>query len=303
MTRLSRKLMHIGSGLIASWAAAALLLMLGNALGAYSHAIPALTLISAARAATPIAESPLAGEANAVAKPAAAPVPTVRWGDGVLKEQQYVRRAPATKPQPAMVPEKQRHTKLAANMLESAWLAYQAGHYDLARERYLQVLDGDNNVDVQLGLAAIAGRQNRNEYAVRHYQRVLSLDPRNATALAALATIGDARDAEAIEAQIRQVLEQQPSAALQFSLGNLYADQHRWHEAETAYFASYQADSRNADYAYNLAVSLDYMLQYPAALTYYLKAQALAQTGVWHLDTARMDKRIQQLQGIARQSR
>lgn len=292
--------------------AVAVLIALGVA--GYSQARPAFTLLSAANAASHENAAPAAGSGAAVVEPLSIPVaargktadaaPVLRWGDGILQKTQS-RHPAAAKPKRPAVLSKQASIPAAPVVpdIKTAWQAYQAGHYDLARERYEQVIDGDNNVGVQLGLAAIAMRQNRGEYAVRHYQRALVLDPHNATALAALAMWDDAYHAGDIEAQIKQMLDQQPSAALQFSLGNLYAGQRRWREAEAAYFESYQADSRNADYAYNLAVSLDYLRLYPAALTYYLKARDLATAGDGHGDALRLNKRIQQLQDIVSSSR
>ncbi len=51
------------------------------------------------------------------------------------------------------------------------------------------------------------------------------------------------------------------SAALHFTLGNLYASQSRWGEAQAEYFECYRLDPSSADFAYNLAVSLDHLGQ------------------------------------------
>ncbi|WP_124948754.1 tetratricopeptide repeat protein [Sulfuriferula thiophila] len=228
----------------------------------------------------------------------------LRWGDGVLHEAQGQRVRPVKTKHPVLLPTRvPAHIEPSITMLQLAWQAYQAGEYDLARTRYEQVMDGDHNVDVQLGLAAIAVQQHRNEFAIRHYQQVLMLEPRNTTALAALAMLAGERHAPEMEAKILQQLAMQPSAALQFSLGNLYADQQRWREAEAAYFESYQADNRNADYAYNLAVSLDYLRLYSAAVTYYQKARDALPASGGHIDALRLNKRIQQLQEVVSQSR
>lgn len=269
------------------------LLTAANAATAQQPAI-AKTGVPAAELPVP-APTPMANQFKPDKTVVAAPA--LRWGNGVLRETngeaapviKSKRQAAIPKPQPP-APLPFTHT------LEIAWQAYQQGKYSLARERYEQVLDGDNNIDVQLGLAAIAVRQNRNDQATLFYQRALMLDPRNTTALAALATLGDGRPADDIETHIKQMLDQQPSASLQFSLGNLYAGQQRWREAEAAYFESYQADTHNADYAYNLAISLDYLRLYQPALTYYLKAQELALAGGAHGDALRLNTRIQQLQ-------
>ena len=52
----------------------------------------------------------------------------------------------------------------------------------------------------------------------------------------------------------------------------------------------------NADYAFNLAVSLDQLRQHPAALTYYEKA--LAGHGVHRFDRAQAEARVQQLKSV-----
>lgn len=231
-------------------------------------------------------------------KPVAA-APPLRWGNGVLRETES-EAAPSTtskRASPAPRPQVPPSAPLPfAHMLELAWKAYQQGNYALARERYEQVMDGENNTDVQLGLGAIALRQHRNTLAIHYFQQALTLDPRNTTALAALATLGDERASDDVETHIKQLLDQQSSPGLQFSLGNFYAGQQRWREAEAAYFESYQADTHNADYAYNLAISLDYLRLYPQALTYYLKARELALSGSAHIDAVRLNNRIQQLQ-------
>ena len=69
----------------------------------------------------------------------------------------------------------------------------------------------------------------------------------------------------------------QPEASfLHFTLGNQYAQQGRWAEAQQAYFRAYAGDPENPDFAYNLAVSLDQLHQTKLALEYYRRALALA---------------------------
>jgi len=64
---------------------------------------------------------------------------------------------------------------------------------------------------------------------------------------------------------------------LYFTLGNQYAQQGRWAEAQQAYFKAFATDPDNADYAFNLAVSLDQLHQPALALEYYRRALALAE--------------------------
>ncbi len=131
------------------------------------------------------------------------------------------------------------------------------------------------NTDALLGLATIAGNQGDLNGAERHYRRALELDPQNASALAGLASIRQPGGPS--ESQLKFELARAPdSAPLRFALGNQYANQGRWDEAQQAYFDAFSLDGRNADYAYNLAVSLDQLEQSKQAITYYRKALDLA---------------------------
>ena len=64
---------------------------------------------------------------------------------------------------------------------------------------------------------------------------------------------------------------------LHFTLGNQLAQQGRWAEAQQEYFKAFAAEPDNADFAYNLAVSLDHLRQPRLALEYYRRALALAE--------------------------
>jgi tetratricopeptide (TPR) repeat protein len=64
---------------------------------------------------------------------------------------------------------------------------------------------------------------------------------------------------------------------LNFALGNQLAQQRRWAEAQQEYFKAYSAEPDNADFAYNVAVSLDHLRQTRQALDYYQRAIALAE--------------------------
>jgi uncharacterized protein HemY len=73
------------------------------------------------------------------------------------------------------------------------------------------------------------------------------------------------------------LLREEPDAAhLHFTLGNMYAAQNRWGEAQSAYFGAYRLQAENPDYAYNLAVSLDELGKAAAAAGYYRRALELA---------------------------
>ena len=63
---------------------------------------------------------------------------------------------------------------------------------------------------------------------------------------------------------------------MHFALGLQYVTQGRWPDAQAAFFEALRNEPTNADYAYNLAVSLDRLGQAQSAATYYQRALDLA---------------------------
>jgi tetratricopeptide (TPR) repeat protein len=164
--------------------------------------------------------------------------------------------------------------------VEAGYGAYRAGDLATARSEYEQALrDEPMNRDALLGLAAVDVRSGRYESAEALYMRVLQIEPRDPQAQAALISLRSGRsDPLATESRVRTLLAADPSAhALNFALGNQLAQQNRWAEAQQEYFKAYTADPDNADFAYNLAVSLDHLRQPRQALDYYQRAIALSQ--------------------------
>ncbi len=163
--------------------------------------------------------------------------------------------------------------------LEDAYEALQDNRLDEARSAYARVLAGDrHNTDALLGLATIAVRQEKLAEAQSLYQRVLAADPNDATAQAALVNLNGHGDPGLTESRLKTALANQPdSAALNFALGNLYAGQRRWSEAQQAYFGAFTNASDNPDYIFNLAVSLDNLHQRKLAAQYYQLAAHAAQ--------------------------
>jgi uncharacterized protein HemY len=89
----------------------------------------------------------------------------------------------------------------------------------------------------------------------------------------------------------------QPEAhASQFALGNLYAGQGRWHEAQQAYFRAYSGEPDNPDYQFNLAVSLDQLRQPRLAAQYYQGALKAAETRHAAFDRTQAATRLRELQ-------
>jgi len=185
-----------------------------------------------------------------------------------------------------------------AQTIEHAYDALQANRLDDARSGYEQVLRGDpRNADALLGLAVIATRQGQLERAQHFYLRVLEADPANVTAQAALINLRGQSDSGPSESRLKILLASQPeSPSLHFALGNLYARQGRWSEAQQAYFQAYALEPDNADTLFNVAVSLDHLRQNKLAAQYYRMALNAAETRRSAFDQNAVGKRLLELQ-------
>lgn len=181
--------------------------------------------------------------------------------------------------------------------LQSAYDAFNHGDNARAQSLYEQVLAREpQNRNALLGIGAIATRAGDTMAARETYARLLALNPRDPVARAAL--IDSHQNVSPVEGEshIKQLLSQTPNQPFLYStLGNLYARQGRWPEAQQAYFDAYRLDGGNADYAFNLAVSLDQMGQRAAALSYYRRALELAEGGQASFETQAVLKRIASL--------
>jgi tetratricopeptide (TPR) repeat protein len=182
--------------------------------------------------------------------------------------------------------------------VERGWEALQAGDLGRASEEYTRALRANPvDRDALLGLAAIDTRNQNFERAEARYLKVLELDPRDAYAQAALIGLRGSGDAIQSESRLKTFIAQQPDAAvLSFMLGNQYASQRRWAEAQQAFFTAFSAEPENPDYAYNLAVSLDNLRQPRVALEYYQRALALAGNRPVGFNTAQAQARVRDLQ-------
>ncbi|MBI5889361.1 MAG: hypothetical protein HZB47_01640 [Nitrosomonadales bacterium] len=179
--------------------------------------------------------------------------------------------------------------------LLDAYQAYQRGDYVTAAQGYRQVLGRDiHNRDALLGLAAIAQQQGQDEVAQHYYRQMLVTDPRDPDAQAALMTYSTETDNT--ESRLKSMLAEQPrSGALHFALGNYYAEISSWGDAQQYYFNARTLEPTNAQFAFNLAVSLDHLGQGKLAAQYYQQALQLDSSGNSGFDHAQAQKRLDEL--------
>ena len=183
--------------------------------------------------------------------------------------------------------------------LERAKGFYLAGRLEAAEAAYRAILRRDaNNVDAMRGIAKVATSSGRRQLATTMYSQILTLYPKDPIAIAELANLQENADPTAVERRIRAVIGNQPEAdaRLYFSLGNLYAGRDLWSKAQEVYFEAVALEPDNPDYAYNLAVVLDYLNKPILAARYYRQAVNLAEKSPSGFNLSRTRARIQDLE-------
>lgn len=181
--------------------------------------------------------------------------------------------------------------------LTQAYERLQADDSEGAAKAYRQVLrDDPKNLDALLGMAAVALRKGQAAQAEEWYIKALEADPKDVAAQAGLINLRGLSDPVAAESRLKNLLATQPdSPLLNFALGNIYAGQKRWAEAQLAYFNAYTADSTNPDYLFNLAASLDHLHLSALALEYYEAALAASASRKGSFDVLQVKARILEL--------
>jgi len=255
-----------------------------------------------ANIASPVAAPPPANMATILSLVPLASTSKITTSSEVTEEPSILSSSHATKftdeKSTAMNIRHQPDTNTIDPILTSAYQAYQNGDFTNALQRYHDALAQDpQNRDALLGLATIAQQQGQDEAALQYYRRVLIIDPNDPVANAALASFGTG-NANIKEARLKQLIARQPeSAALHFALGNQYADQSRWAEAQQSYFNALAAEPGCALFAFNLAISLDHLGQPNSAVQYYRKALQLDTTGQSGFTHEQVQQRLIQLTG------
>jgi tetratricopeptide (TPR) repeat protein len=258
---------------------------------AAAPAVPSSPAASAAGAASPAPAAPVAVPAAAAAQATPPSKPAPKSGS-------------ATRSRPASAEEVERPVSVTRSgsqihpQVNAGYAAYQAGDLAKARSEYQQVLrEEPGNRDALLGLAAIEMRAQRYDLSYGYYQRIIQSDPRDPYAQAGLLALrSEQLDPVLVESRVKSLLAADREAnVLYFTLGNQYAQQGRWAEAQQAYFKAFATDPENADYAYNVAVSLDQLRQPKLALEYYRRALALAEKRSASFPAEAARTRVQQL--------
>lgn len=183
------------------------------------------------------------------------------------------------------------------SLLRSAWLAYNEADYSTASSAYEKVLKREaKNRDALLGMAAVAVKLADYEKAKASYQLLVKLDPRDQVAVSAMSNLDKLSASSQDESKLKFMLQQQPAAThLNFALGNYYATKGKWPEAQAEYFKAWQGNSDNADYIYNLAVSLDQLGKSNQALRFYKESLAYANNKNISFSKVEVEKRIEQI--------
>jgi Flp pilus assembly protein TadD len=185
--------------------------------------------------------------------------------------------------------------------LLQAHVALRAGDLVQAERLYRETLATQpDQPDAHLGLALIEQSRGATAAAVAHYRAVLTVIPAQPQAWAGLSDLAGDAELDTMESQLRGLIAARPEASLHFALGNLFARQSRWADAQQSFFAASTAAPQNADYAFNLAVALDRMGKGKVALGHYARALSLAADArAVQFDTAAARTRLAELQGSA----
>lgn len=236
--------------------------------------------------------------------PAAAPVerrPAIDTATEVAWYDQPALPAATPAPQAAPLIEITRGTTGQSPVFPRLRAAYDAllvGDGFRAEALYREVLGIEPaNIDALLGLASLAARAGRTPEALDLYRSVQRLDPKNASAAAALSALPGGAVPASTESELKLMLREQPAAAsLHFALGVRYVHEQRWPDAQAAFFEAVRHEPTNADFAFNLAVSLDRMGQARQAASYYERAIELA-SGAQQFDPVAARARLAVLRG------
>lgn len=259
-----------------------------------AESVPAETAAAdtGAAAAGPAIVTPPAGAANRA--PATVPRPAA---DKPVPQPAQAGAPGSTARQPALQVSRDAGAPALDEGVEAGYRAFQQGDLAAARLAYGRSLQADpRNRDAILGMAAVSARLGRMDEAERWYRKQLELDPLDPAAQAGLAAVARGLGPRERETELRNQGESAGGNAQALAqLGNLYAAERRWNEAQQQYFRAFSQEPGNPDLAFNLAVSLEHLDQPRLALDYYRRAQQLSTQRRPGFDPAELKARIEAL--------
>lgn len=253
------------------------------------------------------APPPAASAPMAAAGPTTMPQPQPPVDQDVDEEEEPapVRRAtvPVTRPS-APLPASDTRIRVTTNAttidpgVAEGYRLLQAGNLSGAKAAYTEALRNDpRNADALHGLATIALQQGKTDDAAGAYLRILEANPADPAAQAGLIGLNGQGDPIAGESRIKSLISTQGELpVLNFALGNLYARQERWNDAQQAYFKAVTGDAGNPDYLFNLGVSLDQIHQPRLAADYYRQALKAAETRQSAFKRTQVETRLREIQ-------
>lgn len=202
---------------------------------------------------------------------------------------------------PGLSIHKTNKTDPVAEKLDTAWLAYESGNFNEAKNLYKGVLNVESdNRDAMLGLGAIAVVEKDSVAATKIYSLLLNRNPSDPIATAALAGLRNNSSLhESDEEYLLSLLRKNPDAPhLNFSLANIYAQNNKWKSAQQYYFNAWQHDTENPDYIFNLAVSMDQLSKRQQAMNFYKDSLVKSVNKQVSFSRDAVQKRIRELSGL-----
>jgi len=198
----------------------------------------------------------------------------------------------------AIIIKRKRMPSTVLSQLNEAYDALLGNDLLQAERVYKRVLkQRPKQLDALLGLANIESQRGFSSSARELYEKVLRIDETNSIAQIGLLQTYDQQDAmsrQQVLAELISKYESNPEAHL--ALAHALAEQSKWKAAQASYFKAFSLSPNNTVYAYNLAVSLDRLEQYPSAVTYYKKTLSLNKLAAKPLSLARVRNRLIELE-------
>ena len=183
--------------------------------------------------------------------------------------------------------------------LAEAYEAYQRGDDVVALRKYNQVLEVDpKNRNALLARAAISVQNNEVPTAIADYQQLLFDNPKDSLAMSSLISVANLSPQKS-ETQLKLMIREEPNSPyLNFVLANVYGSQNRWQEAQDLYFKALENNPDDPNYAYNLAVSLEHISKPKVAIAYYERAVNNIDNGLATFNKDLVEGRIELLRRL-----